>query len=411
MSWISGICSLVKSVAVKAVKVVGKALTKVAEVGEKVIKGVKAIWPRIKPFLEKVAPKLYKIPKIGPILGAATQTLLALDKSPILRMIGDIAEKTLPIIARVGEKMKSWAEVKEMEMKNGKIHEAEQEKLNEEQRQSLLIYKMLLTHKILVSKVGLKIDENDVSDMESYLQLRAASRILERMQEKWNVPELKATDFTSEDAFVLAFTDKLLKGEAVLESEADQFAGLTEKLFGRPILAIVFDEMVKQWAADLKLDRNEEEHLLKKKIELEMGRDDLETFRELGLMDLKKENRYNEILNELKDVATKYESLKKSINHRQCYIEAAEGMLLVYEGDDALYTALEGKADLNRLVEAVKNQVETVANSILQCMEGGKEWESLADAERILIQDFSNIFRLAVEMRAKPLVDVIVGVS
>ena len=411
MSWISGICNWAKSVAVKAVKAVGTALTKVAEVGEKVIKGVKAIWPRIKPFLETIASKLYNIPKIGPILGAAAQTLLALDKSPILRMIGDIAEKTLPIIARVGEKMKSWAEVKEMEMKYGKIHEAEQEKMNEQQRQSLLIYKVLLTHKILISKVGLKIKENDVSNMESYLQLRAASRILERMQVKWNVSQLKASDFTSDDAFVLDFTKKLLDGTDVSEVEANQFANLTEKLFGRPILAIVFDEMVKQWAADLKLDRNEEKALSKKKIELEVSRDDLETFRELGLMDLEKENRYNEILNELKGVVREYESLKKSINHRQCYIEAAEGMLLVYEGDEALYAALEGRTDLTRLVEAVKNQVENVANAILQCMEGGKEWESLADAERNLIQDFSNIFRLAAEKRAKPLVDVIVGVS
>ena len=30
-------------------------------------------------------------------------------------------------------------------------------------------------------------------------------------------------------------------------------------MFGKPILAIVFDEMVKQWAADLELDRKKEE--------------------------------------------------------------------------------------------------------------------------------------------------------
>jgi hypothetical protein len=128
-------------------------------------------------------------------------------------------------------------------------------------------------------------------------------------------------------------------------------------------------------------------------------------------MDEMKENRYKELVEKLNALTNERELLKKSINHRQCYIEAAEGMLLVYEGDDALRSALEGQIDLNRLVEAIKNQIENVANAILLCMEGGKNWEDLSADERILIQDFSNIFRIAAAKRAEEIVDVVVGVA
>lgn len=411
MSFFKKLRSGLKSFAIKAVKYAGKALSKFATVGEKVIKKVKDTWPKIKPWLEKYGTKLSVIPYVGPYLAAAATGLLALDKSPILRTVGSLAEKWLPIVGRIGEKLKDWAEIKEAEAARQKVEEAELEKISNRQREELLVYKILLHHKILVSKVAEKIKENDVSDMESYLQLRAAGRILEQMQKRWSAHELRATDFTSDDAFVLAFTDKLLIGQEVSDAEADKFGEIVESMFGRPILAIVFDEMVKQWSADLVLDRNEEKRLSDEISGLETDKGILDEYREFGMMDEKKNARYDEIVGALERIVKKHTPLAESINRRQYYIEAAEGMLLVYEGDDALRDALEKNDHLDGLVEAIKNQVENVANAILQCMEGEKEWESLAEEEKNLILDFSNVFRIAAENRAKPIVEVVVGAA
>lgn len=411
MGFFKKLWNSVKSVAVKAVKYAGKALSKVAEVGERVIKKVKETWPAIKPWLEKYGTKLSAIPKVGVYLAAAAKGLLMLDKSPILRKVGSLVEKWLPIVGRIGEKLKDWAEIKEAETARQKVEEAEREEILNQQREELLVYKILLHHKILVSKVAEKIKENDVSDMESYLQLRAAGRILEQMQKRWSAHELRATDFTSDDAFVLAFTDKLLIGQEVSDTEADKFGEIVESMFGRPILAIVFDEMVKQWSADLVLDRNEEKRLSDEISGLETDKGILDEYREFGMMDEKKNARYDEIVGALERIVKKHTPLAESINRRQYYIEAAEGMLLVYEGDDALRDALEKNDHLDGLVEAIKNQVENVANAILQCMEGEKEWESLAEEEKNLILDFSNVFRIAAENRAKPIVEVVVGAA
>ena len=411
MSFFKKLRSGLKSFAIKAVKYAGKALSKFATVGEKVIKKVKDTWPKIKPWLEKYSTKLSVIPYVGPYLAAAATGLLALDKSPILRTVGSLAEKWLPIVGRIGEKLKDWAEIKEAEAARQKVEEAELEKISNRQREELLVYKILLHHKILVSKVAEKIKENDVSDMESYLQLRAAGRILEQMQKRWSAHELRATDFTSDDAFVLAFTDKLLIGQEVSDAEADKFGEIVESMFGRPIFAIVFDEMVKQWSADLVLDRKRVEEIMKQRSHLEDEKKDLEFIRDFEQLDATRESRYNRIQEELKVVTENEKDLKASINHRQYYIEAAEGMLLVYEGDDALKSALEGRGDLSNLIEAIKERTETAANVILQCMEGEKEWESLTEEEKNYILDFSNVFRTAAENRAKPIVEVVVGAA
>ncbi len=411
MGFFKKLWNSVKSVAVKAVKYAGKALSKVAEVGERVIKKVKETWPAIKPWLEKYGTKLSAIPKVGVYLAAAAKGLLMLDKSPILRKVGSLVEKWLPIVGRIGEKLKDWAEIKEAETAKQKVEEAEREEILNQQREELLVCKILLHHKILVSKIAEKIKENDVSNMENYLQLRAAGRILEQMQKKWSAHELRMTDFTGNDAFILAFTDKLLTGQEVLDTEADKFGEIVESMFGKPILAIVFDEMVKQWSADLVLDRNHVEDIRKQRSHLEDEKMDLEFIRDVEQLDAVRESRYNKIQEELKIVAEKEERLDTSINHRQYYIEAAEGMLLVYEGDDALKSALDGRRDLSSLFEAIKERTEIVADVILQCMEGEKEWESLAEEEKRLIIGFSNVFRVSAEKRVKPIVEVIVGAA
>ena len=96
-----------------------------------------------------------------------------------------------------------------------------------------------------------------------------------------------------------------------------------------------------------------------------------------------------------------HSDLQKAIGHRQDYIEAAEGMLRVYEGDESLAEVV-GDA-----IDAVKDNVEDVGMVVIDCMNRGKQWEELNEEERSLVKDFSNIFRKAAKMRSKEIVDAI----
>lgn len=100
----------------------------------------------------------------------------------------------------------------------------------------------------------------------------------------------------------------------------------------------------------------------------------------------------------------KYSDLIKAIGHRQDYIEAAEGMLRVYEGDESLSKVVGEDIDV------IKDNVEDVGQLVIDCMNRGKQWEELDEEEKGLIMDFSNIFRKSAQMRAKEVVEV-VGVA
>ena len=97
-----------------------------------------------------------------------------------------------------------------------------------------------------------------------------------------------------------------------------------------------------------------------------------------------------------------HEGFKQAIGHRQDYIEAAEGMLRVYEGDESLAEIVNDDIDI------IKDNVEDVGMVIIECMNHGKQWEELTEDERGLIMDFSNIFRKAAKLRAKEVTDSVI---
>lgn len=400
-SFVGGAVKGAVKVATKVAGFAGKVLTTVASVGEKVIKGVKAVWPVVKPWVAKLSVALNAIPVVGPYLSKAAKVLLALDKSPILKKIGEIAERVLPKARALGEALTKWADIQKARQEQEEMEEAEAEMENDEQRSALRLTEFINKFIIVNSTITKLIEEDTVSDLESYLRIRADARILEKMKDKLNGIQ-SMDDVTADDLFILEFTDRITNQKDVSEAEADRFAALVEKMFGKPMMALVFDEMVKQWSADLEMDRAKKADAFD---ELNKARtilnrcERLEKLGEASAEDLAEMKQLRDKIPGLEDTHNKY---VKAIGHRQDYIEAAEGMLRVYEGDESLAEIVDDDVDV------IKDNVDEVGMVIIDCMNRGKQWEELAEEEKGLIMDFSNIFRKAAKIRAKEVVDTIV---
>lgn len=403
VSFVCSAASAVGRVVTKVADFAGKVLSTVATVGEKVIKTVKAVWPVVKPWVAKFSVLLNGIPYVGPYLAKAAQVLLALDKSPILKKIGEIAERVLPKAKALGQALTKWSDIRKAREEQEDLEAAEEEMQNDEQRSALRLTEFINKFIIVNSTITKMIEEDYVTDLESYLRIRADARILEKMKDKLH--NIKSIDEVSaDDMFILDFTDKITNEIDASEEEADRFSDLVEKLFGKSVMAIIFDEMIKQWAGDLDVDRankekafdalNKAETTINRCERLEKAGD--ATTEDLAEMKLLKQK--------LPGLEKKYSDLIKAIGHRQDYIEAAEGMLRVYEGDESLSKVVGEDIDV------IKDNVEDVGQLVIDCMNRGKQWEELDEEEKGLIMDFSNIFRKSAQMRAKEVVEV-VGVA
>ena len=207
-SAVSSAVSAVGRVASKVAGFAGKVLSTVAFVGEKVIKTVKAVWPVVKPWVAKFSVLLNGIPYVGPYLAKAAQVLLTLDKSPILKKIGEIAERVLPKAKALGEALTKWADIQKARQEQDELEEAEAEMENDEQRRALRLTEFINKFIIVNSTITKLIEEDRVTDLESYLRIRADARTLEKMKDKLN--NIKSiNEVSADDLFILDFTDKI----------------------------------------------------------------------------------------------------------------------------------------------------------------------------------------------------------
>ena len=143
-------------------------------------------------------------------------------------------------------------------------------------------------------------------------------------------------EVSADDLFVLDFTDKITTEKEVTDTEADRFSNLVEKMFGKPIIAVVFDEMIKQWEADLQMDRAKKEDAFDAFNEAQTTYDRCVRLEKAGDATEEDLAEMRKLKEKLPKLEAAHSDLQKAIGHRQDYIEAAEGMLRVYEGDESL---------------------------------------------------------------------------
>ena len=259
-SFVSSAVSAVGRVVTKVAGFAGKVLSTVATVGEKVIKAVKTVWPVVKPWIAKFSNVLNAIPVVGPYLSIAAKTLLALENSPILKKVAQIAENVLPKMKVIGQSLSSWAEIRKAREDAEVLRQAEAEMRNNTERNALCLAQIINKFLIVNSSVVKMIDEDEVTDLESYLRLRADVRILDHV--KKHLHEAKGLeDISSDDLFILNFSDKILNNEEVSDVEAGRFEQIINKIYGKSLISLVFNDMVVQWARDLENDRTKEKDL------------------------------------------------------------------------------------------------------------------------------------------------------
>lgn len=403
-SFVSSAVSAVGRVVTKVAGFAGKVLSTVATVGEKVIKAVKTVWPVVKPWIAKFSNVLNAIPVVGPYLSIAAKTLLALENSPILKKVAQIAENVLPKMKVIGQSLSSWAEIRKAREDAEVLRQAEVEMRNNTERNALCLAQIINKFLIVNSSVVKMIDEDEVTDLESYLRLRADVRILDHV--KKHLHEAKGLeDISSDDLFILNFSDKILNNEEVSDVEAGRFEQIINKIYGKSLISLVFNDMVVQWARDLENDRTKEKDLFAQWNSANVA---CKRFEQLSVDNLLSDEEKAELVNlkkKLPQLDAAHKEVKKAIGHRQDYIEAAEGMLRVYEGDTSLAEVVGDDLDI------IKDNVEDVGQVIIDCMNRGKAWEELNDDERGLITDFSNIFRKAAKQRVQGEEEIVVGVA
>lgn len=205
--------------------------------------------------------------------------------------------------------------------------------------------------------------------------------------------------------FILDFSDKILNNEDVTDAEGERFERIVHKIYGKSLISLVFNDMVVQWARDLESDRTKEKDLF---VQWNSANVACKRFEQLNADNLLSAEEKSELANlkkKLPQLDAAHKEVKKAIGHRQDYIEAAEGMLRVYEGDESLAEVVGDDLDI------IKDNVEDVGQVIIDCMNRGKTWEELNDDERGLITDFSNIFRKAAKQRVKGEEEIVVGVA
>lgn len=402
-SAISTVASGVGRVVTKVVGVAGKVLSTVASVGGKVIKAVKAVWPVVKPWVAKFSVLLNGIPYVGPFLAKAAQVLLALNKSPILKKVGEIAESVLPKAKALGQVLTKVSDIRKAREEQKYLEAAEVEMQNDEQRSALRLTEFINKFMIVNSTIAKMIEEDKVTNLEDYLRIRADARILEKMKDKLH--NIKSIDeISADDMFVLDFTDNITHEIDVSEEEADRFSDLIEKMFGKSVLAIVFDEMIKQWAGDLGVDLANKEKAWETFNKTKTTIERCERLEEAGDATAEDLAEMKTLKQKIPGLEKKYLDLVKAIEHRQDYIDAAEGMLRVYEGDESLSEVVGEDIDV------IKDNVEDVGLLVIDCMNRGKQWEELDEEEKGLIRDFSNIFRKSAQKRGEEIANV-VGVA
>lgn len=397
----SAIFNGVKTIA----KGVGKILQIVASVGEKVVKAVKSIWNYVKPII-KVASVLAKkalvavaavinpalVPlamKIGTFIEGACKALLALDRSPILRKIGQWIEKGIKITKNIGQKLEKWADIQDAEkdLKTARENMAKCEKeISSDEKQAFLLAELLHKREILMAKVSLIIDENNVEGMDRYLQIRAIDKILKEQNNKFSSTKMDLKDITTDEHFVIDIADRILDNKIIEESELANFDNVFQKQFGKGMLPYVFAEMVKLWSLDLEKDRTQ----LKLKREI-LGKTKVQSKQ---LINETNKETVEKAQNDVLVLSKEIDELANEIIQRQTYIEAIEGLLLIYE------KRLDESFD-DDLQNAILAQVHDVGNCILQVMNESIKWDDLNTESKKTITDFANIFREHAVRRSK----------
>jgi len=412
-----------KESVVTVAKVAGDVLVKMAEVGEKVVSTVKSVWKKIKPFIEiviKKAPIVLKVVSVAlkriphpwaqaiavvldkgsVIIQKGLAALFGLENSPVLKKIDKALKFILPQMKDFGNSLKNWAEIQKARDLQNELESLAITPQSQEEK-ILLLTKILNRFLILKGSVLKLVDEDNIESMEHYLQLKATEKIFHKFQERIS-QGLKIEDVSNDDLFMFEVADVLVSQNPELSEDAIiRFDSLVQEMFGMPLLALVFSEMVTFWSSTLEIDVKRQKDLNKELSAKEVIVKRLEKNKEFDIdLDVEELKQLKSLKKQIPGIEKEYDILTKEIMHQQSYIYAAEGMQRALEKNIIEVVETENDASV------IEESIPELAELLIGCFRNGIQWEDLSIADQSLIRDFANIFKAASQARAGNLITV-----
>lgn len=416
MGWFSDVLGRVKSVASSAwertKEIAGKALDFMADKAESFVGTIKEVWEKAKPIIENVirpgvqfaakwaSVNLPTFPWVSSALTVFDKVLGALvawDQTDMAKKV-DVAIKWA--ISKARDLRNVW--LNEEEMAEAEQHEEvlreARGKVRGEAAQGIDLALLITNYTQLASRIKDVLENNNVSDFQHYLRLRAAQKLLNDTEQRLTeAQDISAID--EDDLFLTEIAAELLKAQPqISDLQAQRLDEIILQRFGKKLIPFVFEELIIAWGVNLDSLEKEwkklNDNLSKKKVEMRR----LETSQRLAELSTEESAQLVKLKAELPKLSAKMEQKRKKTGEMRNYVFAAEGFLQMLEKDPEEYV---GK-------EYLLEDSATVGMLIIECAQHGKRWEELSGDEQSLIIDFANIFEEASRARAAQLVEVAV---
>lgn len=426
MSFWSRVVSVVSSVASSVKSAASAAWQKAKEYGamaigwmatkaENFVGNIKAVWQRVKPYVEhfqtalRAAAAAAPWPWLKAVLVGVDVGLTALvdfEKSPVAKIIESAIKWGIALAQRL------HGNHAEVELGDSELEEAERHRdtfretaadLHVKDRSNFQSLGMLNDYAIASTKVARALASDDISDFQHYLRLRATQKLLQEARKTLDQAQT-VQDITSDDRFLLAVADDLVKSNPTLTDESvKRLDDLLMRRHGKSLLTFAFEEMIVSWERrrmDLEKEwENTRDQYAKEKVALR----GLETAKELavgGVLDAKKQADLDRLSETCKARKDELEQRRLRELEMQTYVDAAEGFLQLQEKSEE---ELERE---NKDFLFDEDVGPKVGQLIIDCAEHGRAWSSLKPEDQNLLINFANVFRADCAKRVKPLVEI-----
>lgn len=421
MGFFSGFCNFVSSAVSTVSRAVSstfnavketasKAVSWMAEKAESFIGGVKNIWDKVKPIISTVISPALKIaakwagvalpsfPWISTAIAAfdkALEALVAWDKTGLAKKVSDAINWAIEKAKQLNSIKLNKEELKEAETHNEALSEARGQ-LRGEAARALDLATLITTYAQLITRISDVLENNNITDFEHYLRLRAAQKLLNDTESRLkNASNIE--DINEDDIFLVEIGSELLKANPnVSDTQAANLDRIILERFNKKLIPFVFEEMIMAWGYNLETMEKEwksiNDSLAKEQVALRR----LEVSSKLSQLTNEEAKTLAELQQKLPPQKAKMEQLRKRTNEMRNYVFAAEGFLQVLEKTPEQFTGKEYLLD----------DSNTAGMIIIDCAQHGKKWEQLTEDEQSLIIDFANIFEEASRARAAKLVEI-----
>lgn len=399
----SRVCSCVSSVASfavnvvssavsKAKEVVGKAIGFMAEKAEGFVGKVSQMWERIKPHIStgrkilQVLSGMITLPWIKAALVGLDRALAWLekaDKHPLVKKLQKAFEWVIAWCKDAHQKQLDNEALEEARRHAKAMQEASGE-LHGTEKQAVEAIALINEYMIAKAEVDIAVKGDTLKDFEYFLRLRAVQKLLAYYETRMQA--VQTVSDVDEDMHFMVYAANALIQQNAEFSDADtmRLDEMTHRLFGKPIIPFVFEEMIVAWEKSRQVLEEEwekknstlaKERLLHNRLVRAQKYEELEPA-EISVL--------NDLAITLPRDTVALEQLGDDLLARRNYVNAAEGFLQMLEKDEQQLIA-EGK-------EYLLEQGSMVGTLLIDCSQNDRAWASLSAEEQSLINDFANIF-------------------